>query len=286
LICSQQIANRIPLPIPTHTQFPLFYTKIKDTTQIDNYATTLAEILNSAIQTVGRPDRGGGGKAPWWSAECEDAYRDHLIARQNNLDNSTPLETREFLSIVRKAKREYWRHVINRASDDKSLYKVIGWHKLSSTLKAPPLEVNGTVVEDTIEKAEALQTEILERFSAADNLDLDLLANWDGTGYLVWEQTVSLEEVEQNTISVSSTSPGTDRVTVRLLKAGLEYIKHVVHGLYSRCLALNYFLQSWKLAEVVMLPKIGKKDKTSVRSWRPVALLSCISKGLECIIAQ
>jgi hypothetical protein len=134
-------------------------------------------------------------------------------------DNNTLLETREFLSTVRKAKREYWRHIINGVSDDKSLYKVIGWHKLSSALKAPPLEVNGTVVEDTMEKAEALRTEILERFSAADDLDLDPLANWDGTGHLVWEQTVSLEEVEQNTIGVSSTSPGTDRVTVRLLKA-------------------------------------------------------------------
>ena len=111
---------------------------LTDTTQIDKYAITLAEIFNSAIQTVGRPDRCGGNKAPWWSAECENAYRDHLIARQNILDNSTSLdtstpldnntllETREFLSTVRKAKREYWRHIINGVSDDKSLYKVIG----------------------------------------------------------------------------------------------------------------------------------------------------------------
>ena len=45
----------------------------------------------------------------------------------------------------------------------------------------------GTVVEDTMEKAEALRTEILERFSADDDLDLDPLDNWDGTGHLVWE---------------------------------------------------------------------------------------------------
>jgi hypothetical protein len=122
------------------------------------------------------------------------------------------------------------------------------------------------MVEDTMEKAEVLRTEILERFSVADDLDLDLLANWDGTGHLVWEQTVSLEEVEQNTISVSSTSPGTDRVTVRFLKACWEHIKHAVHGLFSHCLAFNHFPQSWKLAEVAMLPKVGKKDKTSVRS--------------------
>src|SRR6201996_9280218 len=137
-----------------------------------------------------------------------------------------------------------------------------------------------------MEKAEVLRTEILERFSAADDLDSDPLTNWNGTGHLRWGQTVSLEEVERNTIGVSSTSPGTDRVTVRLLKACWEHTKNVVHGLFSRCLALNHFPQSWKLAEVAMLPKVGKKDKTSVRSWRPIALLSCISKGLERIIAR
>jgi ribonuclease HI len=260
--------------------------QLTDTTAIDNYATTLAEVLNSAIQTVGKPDRGGGGKAPWWSAECEVAYKDHLTAQQNNLDSVAPLETREFLSTVRRAKREYWRHVIDGVSDDKSLYKVIGWHKLSSPLKSPPLTVNGTVVEDTMEKAEVLRTEILERFSATDDLDSDPLTDWNGTGHLGWGQTVSLEEVERLTIGVSSTSPGTDRVTVRLLKACWEHTKHAVHGLFSRCLALNHFPQSWKLAEVVMLPKVGKKDKTSARSWRPIALLSCVSKGLERIIAR
>ncbi|KAG0155024.1 hypothetical protein PDIDSM_597 [Penicillium digitatum] len=42
----------------------------------------------------------------------------------------------------------------------------------------------------------------------------------------------------------------------------------------------------WKVAEVAMIPKVGKKDKSSVRSWRPIALLSCLSKGLERIIAK
>ena len=35
-----------------------------------------------------------------------------------------------------------------------------------------------------------------------------------------------------------------------------------------------------------MIPKVGKKDKASVRSWRPIALLSCISKGFERVISR
>jgi hypothetical protein len=142
----------------------------------------------------------------------------------------------------------------------------IGCHKLASNLKSPPLVVNGTMVEDTMAKAEVLRTEILERFSAEDDLENDPLQDWDGTGNLNWGQTVSLEEVERNTIGVMSTSLGTDQVMVRLLKACWTHVKHAIHGLFSRCLALNYFPQSWKLAEVAMLPKVGKKDKTSVRS--------------------
>ena len=35
-----------------------------------------------------------------------------------------------------------------------------------------------------------------------------------------------------------------------------------------------------------MILKAGKKDKSLVRSWRPIALLSCISKGFERVISQ
>ena len=34
------------------------------------------------------------------------------------------------------------------------------------------------------------------------------------------------------------------------------------------------------------MPKVGKRDRTSTRSWRPIALLSCLGKGLERIVAR
>ncbi|KAI0992128.1 hypothetical protein K3495_g16058, partial [Podosphaera aphanis] len=136
------------------------------------------------------------------------------------------------------------------------------------------------------EKAEALREEILGRFDASDDLEEDPLENWEGSGHLPWDTTISMEEVERNTIGVSSTSPGTDNVTVRLLKACWSQLKKVIHALFNRCLALSHIPACWKLAEVAMLPKVGKKDKSSPRSWRPIALLSCVSKGLERVIAR
>lgn len=257
---------------------------ITDTTGLDEFADSLTALFNSAIETVGKEDRGNGHAAPWWTPGVQEAYKEHLLWRSHGPDVTE--ETRIFRTAVRKAKRDYWRHIIDSVQDDKDLYKIIGWHKLGPSLKAPPLIVDDVAIEDTLEKAETLRAAILGRFSAEDDLDHDPLDNWAGSGHLQWDTSISVEEVERNAIGVSSTSPGTDRVTVRLLKACWMFVKDAIHGLYSKCLALSYFPDCWKLAEVAMLPKIGKKDKTSVRSWRPIALLSCVSKGLERIVAR
>src|SRR6195952_3663236 len=202
------------------------------------------------------------------------------------LRTSRRFAPRYMLSLGRKAKRNYWREIINGIDSDEKLYRVMGWHKMATNLKAPPLVVDGVVIEDTREKADALKAEVLGRFSAADDLEHDPLADWEGSGTLPWADSVSVEEVERYCIGVTSTSPGTDRVTVRLLKACWSEVRTAIHGLFNRCLALQHFPAPWKLAEVAMMVKTGKRDKSSPRSWRPIALLSCISKGLERIIAR
>ena len=73
-----------------------------------------------------------------------------------NLSDDLTLEKKHFLTTVRKAKKEYWRRIIDGAKDDTSLYKVIGWHKQAPKFKSPPLVVNERVVEDTYKKAEVL----------------------------------------------------------------------------------------------------------------------------------
>ena len=255
--------------------------------QIDTFATHFAAVMDSAIQTAGKKDTGQGHGAHWWTAECKAAHRAY---KRSNTANEPVVsqECRDFKTAVVRAKQDYWRNRIDGCETDRDLYLLVGWHKLTTNLKSPPLEVNGRLIEGSKEKAEALYTEVLQRFDAADDLPEDPLAEDDDRRQtLPWDQTTSLEEVERFTIGVSSTSPGVDRVTVRLLKACWAHIKHIVHGIFDKCLALSHFPQPWKLAEVAMMPKVGKqKQMHSVRSWRPIALLSCVSKGLERIIAK
>lgn len=114
------------LPSPWH---------ITSFSELNDITATLEKVFKIAIESAGRRDRGGGKPASWWTQECRDAYKAYRKVRK--LDTGLTPERRTFLTIVRKAKREYWQHKINNAKDDASLYKIINWHKPSTDLKAP-----------------------------------------------------------------------------------------------------------------------------------------------------
>jgi hypothetical protein len=255
---------------------------------LDDYATQLATALDTAVKIAGKLVWGQSVSAAWWTPDCKIAHHDWLYAKDYPCPNTEEQRAakEQFQATVRNAKRAYWRHIIDNVKDDKDLYKIMAWHKLTPNLKAPLLVVNGRSIEETLEKAEALWASVLGCFNEQDDLPEDPLENWAGSGHLPWDPSVSHKEVEMNTIGVTSTSPGTDCITVRPLKACWAHLRDPLHDLYNRCLALWHFPLPWGLAEVAMLLKVGKKDKSSVCAWRPITVLSCVSNGLERIIAR
>lgn len=229
--------------------------------------------------------------APWWTKECDDAKRywkeELRSTRGSDLLNTS--ERRHFHATVRQAKKDFWRRQIDGISDDKGLYRIVKWHRLGPSLKSPPLNHEGRMIENTRDKAEALAESITKRFTEDDDLNFDPLEGWDPREVnprLDCTQLATKEEVEAHTIGVSSTSPGVDKTTVRLLRACWDCLHLCIMGLFNQCLKLAYYPKGWRLAEVVMLPKAGKTDLSTYRSWRPIALISCLAKGLERIMAK
>ncbi|EDN08379.1 conserved hypothetical protein [Histoplasma mississippiense (nom. inval.)] len=219
--------------------------------QLDDLAQHFTQSLLAAAQAVSKPAQQGRTTAPWWTADCRRAHRE-LTTHQ------TEAAKHQFKDAVRKAKRAYWRQVINEARDGRDLYRVVAWHKLEPNLRAPPLVIGDQVIEETAAKAEALQQAILKRYNSADDLEYNPLddEHWSGMGNLPWNPRVGMEEVERNTIGVQSTSPGTDGITVRMLKACWQHVSLFIQQLYNCCLRLCHFPRAWKLAEVAMIPKV------------------------------
>ncbi|EDN11159.1 conserved hypothetical protein [Histoplasma mississippiense (nom. inval.)] len=145
--------------------------------QLDDLAQHFTQSLLAAAQAVSKPAQQGRTTAPWWTADCRRAHRE-LTTHQ------TEAAKHQFKDAVRKAKRAYWRQVINEARDGRDLYRVVAWHKLEPNLRAPPLVIGDQVIEETAAKAEALQQAILKRYNSADDLEYDPLddEHWSGMG--------------------------------------------------------------------------------------------------------
>ncbi|CVL08158.1 uncharacterized protein FMAN_16253 [Fusarium mangiferae] len=74
-----------------------------------------------------------------------------------------------------------------------------------------------------------------------------------------------------------NTSPGSDNITVNLLRAVWHVIGTHVRRLFERCLNIGHHPRPFKEAEIAMVTKPGRRDLTSPRAWRPVSLSSCLS---------
>lgn len=219
--------------------------------QVNELVGMLDSLFESAIRLAGKGKGASGRSAPWWTSECRTAHQNYRTARAEGIDQAEHWR-RELMNTVRKVKRQCWHGIIDRVNCDKDLYKVIGWHKLAANLRAPPLVVNGIAIEDTAEKARVLQKEVLECFDSSDDLTTDLLRSGRILNELPWCTKVSFEEVEKSVIGVSSTSPGPDQITGRLLKVCWDSIGLVIAGIFNRCLQLGYFPARWRCAEVVI----------------------------------
>ncbi|KZL86237.1 endonuclease reverse, partial [Colletotrichum incanum] len=87
-------------------------------------------------------------------------------------------------------------------------------------------------------------------------------------------------------LSAGSTTPGSDGITTAVLKTAWPVIEDIVFSPYSGCIREGWHPTCFKEAILVILPKPGKRDRALPRSYRPIALLSVLGKGLERLVAR
>ncbi|OAA37039.1 hypothetical protein NOR_07315 [Metarhizium rileyi] len=256
--------------------------------ELDNLAAALVDLLQSAATAAGRPVRKGTRSAPWWTEECAGAAAEYRAIRRIfplGFNRDIQLARKEFQRVVRRAKRQYWRNLIDGFSDSASVFKAVRWLKAPGAFQPPPLQVGDIVYETQIDKANALRRCTLERRTAADDIP-DPWIPVSPSRAIPFGQEITLQEVEDATIKTGNTSPGADNITVKLLQAVWDIIGDHVRRLYEGCLAAGHHLKAFREAEVVMIPKLGRRNLLKPRAWRPISLLSCLSKGLKRLIAR
>lgn len=81
-------------------------------------------------------------------------------------------------------------------------------------------------------------------------------------------------------------APGGDLITTKMLMELPYCAVEVICKLFNGIISLGYYPSKWKKSIIIMIPKPGK-DHTIPSSYRPISLLSCLSKLFEkCLLTR
>ena len=101
-----------------------------------------------------------------------------------------------------------------------------------------------------------------------------------------WEDIppVTTEEVQRKLLEMRAfAAPGPDGIMAHCLQASRTVLVPCLTELFNRMLQLGVHPASWKTARVLPVPKPGA-DLHAAKGYRPIALLSVLSKVMESLV--
>ncbi|KAI0994152.1 hypothetical protein K3495_g14029, partial [Podosphaera aphanis] len=246
--------------------------------KVENYAQDLYFHLSNAIKaTDTRSTKRKGKAAAWWTPECKTMHTEYRTATDPALRRMAGKRLR---STIANSKKEHMTRKIKGMTTPDDIFKLM---KASSRQASVPLPLmyEGRLVTDQAERASILRDALLARHQASVDLPPCTLQSDDR---IPWNIEVT-EEVRAYTIEWGNTAPGADGVSIELLATCWNTIGPYVTELFRSCIQLGTHPNCFKLAEVALIEK-PNQDPTMIKVWRPIALLSCLGKGLKRLLAK
>ena len=189
------------------------------------------------------------------------------------------------LNLMSKAKSEYEDHLIASFAHNNSniIFKYIKSLSKNSTFP-PTMFLDSTPATSDSEKAELFNKYFHSVFANTTYVlpptsDLPTPATTNTLSNIVISESDILEELT----SLDPTKAcGLDNIGPNLLKHCSIALATPLHHLFSMCIQQCSIPSEWKIHLISPIHKSG--DKSSIKNYRPISLLSCTSKILERLI--
>ena len=169
---------------------------------------------------------------------------------------------------------------------DYSLWKTTRRIKRPIT-KQPPLKAEGSWIRNNQEKANIFADYLEEVFTGNPSCGNDASLE-ELPPYMPDEtfQPISLHQLQKYIQLLGNhKAPGFDYITAEILKQLPRKAMVMLRKIINACLEIRYFPKMWKIAQVIMIPKL-KGDSSDCASYRPISLLPVMSKLFEKIILK
>ena len=230
---------------------------------------------------------------PWFTPECAAsiAHSNHFY----HLYVKNPKEYRQKFvdarnartKVIRNAKNNYAESIQTKISNEQLGSKEF-WRITNKVLgrgkSSVPTLINGPeVIASSVDKAELFA----KNFASNSNLNDKGHALPDypsKTDKSLNSFTVSAKEVAKLIKALDSTkATGPDSIPVVVLKNISPELSPILAKLFNKCLHQKCFPASWKTSSVCPVYK-NSGDRSSPSQYRPISLLSVMSKLLESVI--
>ena len=234
---------------------------------------------------------------PWWTPLLERLRRDYIQQRRRWLrtkcrDDKVVANARQraFRQAIAEAKRACWRKFCEEASEETLWSALKTVTRPRGSCRIGNLEVDGQCLYDDASKAGALMRKFFPAPSAS-NAPVHTGVE-DHVKTLLSEATthtipgVTPREVHSAIwASGAWKAPGPDRVLNMCLRQCESLLMPHLVAIFSASLRLHFLPHQWRCANVSAIPKPGG-DLSLPKGFRPISLLSCISKVLERIVTD
>ena len=281
---------------------------IKDPTLIDSFITeNILSVLNLyapiKIYKSGGSKYNGNKK---YSKECIERIRERnrlrRLARRTNsvLDwENWKAEKNRVNNLLRSEARNIMRREQALVEEDmtgrqmwKRVKKIAGW---SISLSPTIFSTDTGLISKPKQMADHLNKffcakiqDICDSLSSRAPSDPLILLR---TNFQRWKnkdkvETFELQEVTPKRVRElfkllnNSSSEDLNGLSNRVIKLSMEALIHPITHLINQCIRMNKWPNKWKLNKILPLYK-NKGDRTDVSNFRPIALLSPISKLVE-----
>ena len=232
--------------------------------------------------------------SPWFSPACAAAiaHRNHffhLFRRDNSVENKRLFSAsrRRCRNILRNAKNNYQQSVKTKISTQRlgsrDFWKIFNSISNKGKSAIPPLFDGLNVITSAKDKAELLARSFASNCSlpTSDHILPEFPPRCNN---ILDDVHITPSKVSKIISQLDvSTASGPDHIPVTVLKHCSPELSSILSKLFNKCITQSCFPSCWKCASVVPIFK-NSGDRSNPLNYRPISLLSVISKVFESLI--
>lgn len=217
---------------------------------------------------------------PWWDNDCTvrnnerkeafKRYKSH--ASIENFIACKKITSKCKLLFKRKAKESWKKFCSELSSSTPSNIVWLRVRNLQSSKKKTPCQLSQEKIEELLDKM------------APPTVDINLTPTPQPNNNENWlAKPIEIEELLHHIKKGRNSSPGADSITYNMIYQ-LPYVaKEFLCEIFNNIWLLGANCSLFKICNIILIHKTGK-DPSSIRSYRPISLMSCIFKTFERII--